>query len=735
MTPSPICSFIIVNYNGVHYLHSCLGAVYELDYPRDRLDVMLVDNGSQDDSLTVVEQDFPEVRIFRNHRNNFAGALNLGIRQAQGEYIAFLNNDAQLHRDWLNHLLPVLQSSNKTSNSSNQTGAKIGAVAGKIRFLDGRINSVGHRRLRNHYWADIGYGEADRGQYDKAKDVEGLCWAATLFQRDCLQDVGEIDEDFVMYFEDVEYSKRCRDRGWVFRYIPEAIVDHQVGGSSTGSVLTEYFCNRNRFLYLAKHEPEQLINALPSSVFWIEQHYDLLYDCLPIVLKKLLEENSNAMVESILPKLCQTLEKIYGHRDIDKLLARLEVILNYRKPTLAIYDNALHFIGGGQRYLATLASILQDRFDITLIGDRPVTREQLENWYGLDLSRCHIRIIPLPFFDKRGSDIIDATWVTAETANPFDTISLASKEYDIFINANQVTKITPLSPISIFFCHFPDTHREAYFAVDRYSWLVANSQYTQQWIRKRWRLNPTTLLYPPVQMQPPDLPQNLLQNKETLILSVGRFEPGGTKKQQEMVQAFQRLYAAHPQVMQGWRLILVGGSSQKNSYLQGLEKQIKQAKIPVTLETNVSLERLQTLYQKAAIFWHLCGLEETHPERFEHFGMATVEAMQNGCIPVVFRGGGQPEIVDRESGILVESLDELVQQTYDLCCQREGQPEAWAGRQEAARQRGACFDGERFREGVLRLVETIEAEYSQVTLPNPADVAKRPTLLRELREL
>lgn len=82
-----------------------------------------------------------------------------------------------------------------------------------------------------------------------------------------------------------------------------------------------------------------------------------------------------------------------------------------------------------------------------------------------------------------------------------------------------------------------------------------------------------------------------------------------------------------------------GGSPKKNSYLQGLEKQIKQAELPIELEVNVSLERLQTIYKKAALFWHLCGLDETHPERFEHFGMATVEAMQNGCIPLVFRGG------------------------------------------------------------------------------------------------
>lgn len=708
----PLCSFVIVNYNGLQYLHPCLQAVYALDYPRDRLEVILVDNGSTDDSLATVERDFPEVVTLRNPRNNFAAALNLGIVRSHGEFVAFLNNDAQLDAAWLRELLNYLQER-----------PQVGAVAGKIRFRDGRINSVGHRRLENHYWEDIGYGEADDGQYDKAGEREGLCWAATLFRRDCLADVGEIDEDFVMYFEDVEYAQRCRDRGWGLHYVPSAIADHEVGGSSTGTALTEYFCNRNRFLYLAKHEPHQLLDAILTSVFWIEQHYDRLYDCLPILLKKLFDTQPPDILAKVFPPLCERLVEIYGARDIDKLLARLEVVRGDRKPTLAIYDNALHFIGGGQRYLATLASILQDRFDITFLGNKPVRREALEQWYGLDLSRCHVKIIPLPFFERRGAEIIDSTLVTAETENPFEAIALESKHYDFFLNANQLTKVCPLSPISVFFCHFPDTQREAYFAGDRYTFIVTNSQYTSKWLRKLWRLNPSTLIYPPVQMQGEICP------KEPIILSVGRFEAGGSKKQLEMIEAFSRLCAAHPQVMHEWRLVLVGGSSPNNPYLEKVRDRAESCPGTVEIYPNASLEQVQQFYAKSSLFWHLCGLDEMNPERFEHFGMATVEAMQNGCIPIVFNGGGQPEIIESEkSGFLINSLDELCQQTHQLLIHSE----AWIELQDKARDRGKAFDLTQFKIRITEFFETIEREYATIALPNPAEIAKRAPLRRDL---
>jgi GT2 family glycosyltransferase len=452
MTALPICSLIIVNYNGLRHTKDCLKSLQKLAYPEQQLDLIVIDNCSKDDSVNSLRELFPKVRIFVNTANNFAKALNLGISQAKGQYIGFLNNDATLDSHWLEILVKRLETNNK-----------IGATSGKLLFKDGRINSAGIQQLPNFYWRDVGFGEKDSGQYDTEGEVEGLCWAAVLFRRECLEDVGPIDEDFVMYFEDVEFAKRCHKRGWKMLYTPAAIAHHEYRGSSKGSKLTEYFCNRNRFLYLAKHEPLQLVSSIHTSDFFTHKQYDLLFESLFVAIKKLRDYQKPEIIATVLPQLSEKLAVIYSRLKVDRILSRLQVVGGDRKMSIAIYDHGLHFIGGGQKYVATIASLLQNEFDITFIANKAVAVSDLESWYGLNLSGCKIKIIPLGFYEKRGMQCIDSSIIVEDMDNPFDEIARESKNYDIFINANQLEKVKPLSPISIFFCHFPNTFPQPSF--------------------------------------------------------------------------------------------------------------------------------------------------------------------------------------------------------------------------------------------------------------------------------
>ncbi|MDY6940502.1 MAG: glycosyltransferase [Cyanobacteriota bacterium] len=705
MSHLPICSAIVVNYNGLDYLPDCLASLQNLDYPQDCLDIILVDNGSQDDSLDYVRQAFPNVRIFVNSENNFAKALNLGIHHAKGEYIAFLNNDATLDSQWLSILLGYLE-----------THRKSGMVGGKIKFQDGRINSVGHRQLPNYFWDDLGLGEVDRGQYDRPREVEGLCWAALLFSRACLTDVGAVDEAFVMYFEDVDYAKRCREKGWQLGYVPEAIAYHVHGGSSEGNTLTEYFCNRNRFLYLAKHEPTQFIEAIETSVFTRQKQSAHLFDALLAGTVKLYKHHSQETIEPILDKLQAKLVELYPAPIPDRFERRLQSVVSDRKLSIYIYDHALHFVGGGQKYVATLASILQHQFEITFIGNKPVTIADIETWYGLDLSQCQIKIIPLPFFEKRRMANIDSSMVTPEMENPFELISQTSEDCDIFINVNQLEKVKPRSPISIFFCHFPDSWRTTHFAVDDYTFLIANSHFTIKWLKRRWNLEPTFLLYPPVDIDPVELP------KEKIILSVARFEAGGSKKQLEAVEAFLKLKQVYPAKMEGWRLVLVGGSTPGNPYLKTVLKRVQKSEGAIEVQPNVSLAELKSWYAKASIFWHPCGLGEVNPQRCEHFGMATVEAMQNACVPITFNGGGQPEIVEAgQSGFLFDTIDQLCEYTGELV----ENPDRLSQMQRAAFDRGQQFGIQPFSEKVKAFFAILDREYRTVPLPDPAEFSHK----------
>ena len=104
--PSPSVSVIVLNYNGRQHLDDCFTSLLALDYPKDKLELMLVDNGSSDDSVEFTEKHFPSVRIVQSEENvGFASGNNLGAREASGEYIVFLNNDMRVDAQFVSQLI------------------------------------------------------------------------------------------------------------------------------------------------------------------------------------------------------------------------------------------------------------------------------------------------------------------------------------------------------------------------------------------------------------------------------------------------------------------------------------------------------------------------------------------------------------------------------------------------------------------------------------------------------
>ncbi len=371
-------------------------------------------------------------------------------------------------------------------------------------------------------------------------------------------------------------------------------------------------------------------------------------------------------IKSVFQKYLQPVIRDWGIQSAWNILSRLEVAWDFRKPTLGLYDNALHFIGGAQKYGCTLAAALQDMYDVTLIANSDVSSEQLEEWYNLDLSRCRIKVISLPFFEKREAHhgIYDAGLVDPNMDNPFHAISRESGNYDVFVNNCMLEMVYPLAPVSEFMVHFPEREISRFFHVGEYTHIMFNSRYTAQWIEKRWQQTPDVHIFPPVDMTSPNLPEV----KENIILSVSRFELSGNKQQREMIKAFIRLKQLHPDLARGWKLLLVGGSVAHNPYLDRIRRLVKSYPAhEIQIEVNVPASDLEKFYQRAKIFWHFSGLKQSDPAKMEHFGMTTVEAMQNGCVPVVFNGGGQTEIVeDGGSGVLFGSQESLLENTVRL---------------------------------------------------------------------
>ncbi|MBM3254160.1 MAG: glycosyltransferase, partial [Candidatus Omnitrophica bacterium] len=149
----PDVSIIIVNFNGKQYLEKCFNSLFNLNYPKSHIEVIMVDNGSSDDSIDFTKKHFSKVKIIQNDVNNYCKANNLGIKESKGEFVALINNDTRVDKNWLIELIRVITNDRK-----------IGATGSKILFPDGKINSISHQEFPDFYWGDLGLREFDNGQ-------------------------------------------------------------------------------------------------------------------------------------------------------------------------------------------------------------------------------------------------------------------------------------------------------------------------------------------------------------------------------------------------------------------------------------------------------------------------------------------------------------------------------------------------------------------------------------------
>jgi GT2 family glycosyltransferase len=246
----PTISIIIPNWNGLVHLKDCFDAI-----GRQRLqplETIMVDNGSTDDSFELVQRNYPHVKILGLSSNyGFAYAVNRGIETARGELIALLNNDTDLDDHWLEQLVSALGND-----------ASLGSVACKmLNFYDRTlIDSAGDAMTRYASLYNRGHGEKDGEKYGKRELVFGACAGAALYRKTVFTAIGMFDEDFVSFYEDVDFSFRAQLAGFKCLYVPEAICYHKRG--ATGGKASPYpvkMTERNLMTFYAKSFPSSLL--------------------------------------------------------------------------------------------------------------------------------------------------------------------------------------------------------------------------------------------------------------------------------------------------------------------------------------------------------------------------------------------------------------------------------------------------------------------------------------------
>ena len=245
---SPLVSVVIPSYNGMAHLPVCLSSLHAQRY--QPLEIILVDNGSTDDSVAYVRREFSDVRIISLAQNQvFAGAVNTGIRAAAGSLIVLLNNDTEAEPDWLAELVMALQAE-----------PRAGMAASKLRLFDRRelLHSAGDAYGRDGMPINRGVWQPDTGQFDHDSLVFAPCGGAAAYRRSMLDEIGLFDEDLVAYCEDVDLAWRAQLAGYLCVFAPRAIVYHKLSATGGGR-LASFYVGRNVLWVIAKDYPGDLL--------------------------------------------------------------------------------------------------------------------------------------------------------------------------------------------------------------------------------------------------------------------------------------------------------------------------------------------------------------------------------------------------------------------------------------------------------------------------------------------
>ena len=241
-------SIITVNYNQHLVTEALLHSIITTNTYHE-IEIIVVDNGSKVNLIEQWRSRFPHISFIRSEKNlGFAGGNNLGIKHATGDYLFLVNNDTEFTPMLVNTLVNVLEINNK-----------VGIVSPKIKYFDNPtmlqyagFTSMNYFTARNKC---IGQNLVDVGQFDTSTGPTGFVHgAAMMVKREVINKAGLMDENFFLYYEEMDWCERIKKSGYQVWICMQALIYHKesvsVGKSSS---LKEYFMNRNRLLFLRKN--------------------------------------------------------------------------------------------------------------------------------------------------------------------------------------------------------------------------------------------------------------------------------------------------------------------------------------------------------------------------------------------------------------------------------------------------------------------------------------------------
>ena len=380
-------------------------------------------------------------------------------------------------------------------------------------------------------------------------------------------------------------------------------------------------------------------------------------------------------------KKCSSDEKEFGRLipqlidDLESFEAKVVAGDPYQRDRkykrIGLYNSYWNTAGGGEHHALMFAIYMSKYGIVELIAERDFDIEKLAFQFNLNLENCRKKITKV---------------LTSQ-----DTIG-----YDVFINSCFCSTLVSQAKKSYYILSFPhqlnprDQHVKQFLKSYKF---LANSAFTQKWTKRYWNKS-SEVVYPSIAYH-----VNSNISKKRMILNVGRFFTGGhNKKQLELAQNFAQLKIEN-KIPEAWELVLAGKIQEGcEDYAEKIQSEFEQ--YGVKISADLAHADLMTLYSNALIYWHATGLDENQkksPDKLEHFGITTCEALAHSCIPIVHNCGGQPEIITHGSnGYVFNNEIELRKHTINLIKMYENNDEAIECMQKAAQKRAKDFDRNNF---------------------------------------
>jgi GT2 family glycosyltransferase len=245
-------SIITVNFNQSLVTEQLLLSINSTN-TYSNINIIVVDNGSKENNTLAWATKYPGIKFIRSEINlGFAGGNNIGIKEAVGDYLFFVNNDTEFTPGLVQGLVNVLDEH-----------PEVGMVSPKLMYFDkpDMIQYAGYTNM-NYYTARnycIGQFETDNGQYDNIKGPIGYAHgAAMMVRKEAIEKAGTMAENFFLYYEEMDWCDRVKKAGYQVWVNTNTVIYHKESVSvGKASGLKEYFMNRNRILFIRRNAPLQ----------------------------------------------------------------------------------------------------------------------------------------------------------------------------------------------------------------------------------------------------------------------------------------------------------------------------------------------------------------------------------------------------------------------------------------------------------------------------------------------